>query len=221
MTDTPEKTHKPGKRMQTIGEEIANSITHGIGLAGSLVALAFFIGHLAAGASAREVVSLVMYGLALVFMYQASTLYHAFTGKRIKAIFHRLDHIAIYWLIAGTYAPFSLLFLPDHVGIPLFVAVTSMAVLGTVFKIFFMGKLRILSVVIYLAMGWAVLFALGPMLEDFPRGLLVWLGIGGLFYTLGVVFYAWRGLPYHHPIWHLFVLGGSAAHLIGIVRYIR
>jgi len=221
MTAAREKARELGKRVQTLGEEIANSITHGIGLAGSLIALSFFIGHLAAGASTREVVSLGMYGAALVFMYQASTLYHACTGQRIKAIFHRLDHIAIYWLIAGTYAPFSLLFLPDHVGIPLFVAVTSMAVLGTVFKIFFMGKLRILSVVIYLAMGWAVLFALGPMLEVFPRGLLIWLGIGGLSYTVGVIFYAWRRLPYHHPIWHLFVLGGSAAHLIGIMRYIR
>jgi hemolysin III len=221
MTVKSKEVRKISTRVQTLGEEIANSITHGIGLAGSLIVLAFFIAHIAAGANLREIISLLIYGIALVFMYQASTLYHAFTGKRVKAVFRRLDHIAIYWLIAGTYAPFSLIFLPERVGVPLFVAVISMALLGTLFKVFFMGRLPILSVITYLAMGWAAVFALGPMLETLPEELLIWLGIGGLSYSVGIIFYAWERLPYHHPIWHLFVLGGSAAHLIGILRCIR
>lgn len=209
------------KRVQTFGEELANSITHGIGLVGSLIALVMLVSHIAAGATAREIVSLLLYGVALVFMYQASMFYHCFSASRIKQIFHRLDHIAIYWLIAGTYTPFALLFLPERVGVPVFVTVISLAVIGTLFKVFFMGRLRVLSVIFYLAMGWVILFAIGPMLETLPQELLVWLGIGGLFYTVGVVFFAWHKLPFHHSIWHLFVLGGSAAHFIGIVKFIR
>ncbi|HUN61484.1 MAG TPA: hemolysin III family protein [Candidatus Sulfotelmatobacter sp.] len=199
-------------------EEIANSITHGIGLvlsiAGFVVLLVFAI--LRGGTS--HIVACSIYGATLIALYSASTLYHAVVSPRLKRALRIFDHSAIYLLIAGTYTPFLLLYLRGPWGWSLFGVVWGLAFAGIVFKFWFVGHFEYVSTAIYLAMGWLVIIAAKPVLAHVPTPTLLWLLAGGLFYTCGVVFYAWRRLPYSHAVWHLFVLAGSACHYCAILR---
>ena len=199
-------------------EEIANSITHGIGLllsiAGFVVLLVFAI--LRGGAS--HIVACSIYGATLIALYTASTLYHAVVSPRLKRGLRIFDHSAIYLLIAGTYTPFLLLYLRGPWGWSLFGVVWGLAFAGIVFKFWFVGHFEYVSTAIYLAMGWLVIIAAKPVLAHVPMATLLWLLAGGLFYTGGVVFYAWRRLPYSHAVWHLFVLAGSTCHYCAILR---
>ena len=199
-------------------EEIANSITHGIGLllsiAGFVVLLVFAI--LRGGAS--HIVACSIYGATLIALYTASTLYHAVVSPRLKRGLRIFDHSAIYLLIAGTYTPFLLLYLRGPWGWSLFGVVWGLAFAGIVFKFWFVGHFEYVSTAIYLAMGWLVIIAAKPVLANVPMATLLWLLAGGLFYTGGVVFYAWRRLPYSHAVWHLFVLAGSTCHYCAILR---
>jgi len=206
---------------QSLGEEIANSITHGIGAALATAALTILLVFAALKGDVWSVVSFAIYGTSLVLMYTSSTLYHAFTHKKAKQYFRIMDHSAIFLLIAGTYTPITLLPLRDtNWGWTIFGLIWGMAILGILFKLMFYGKLEKLSVIFYVLMGWLAVIAIKPMLANLPIGLLIWIAIGGLSYTIGIIFYAWNKLPYSHSIWHLFVLGGSIAHFFGILLYL-
>lgn len=206
---------------QSLGEEIANSITHGIGAALATAALIILVVFAALKGDTWQIVSFSIYGASLIIMYTSSTLYHAFTNQKLKHYFRIMDHSSIFLLIAGTYTPITLIPLRGTGwGWTIFGIIWGLAILGIFFKLFFIGKLEKLSVVFYILMGWLVIIAIKPMLANLPTGLLIWIAIGGLSYTLGIIFYAWKKLPYSHSIWHLFVLGGSLSHFFGILLYL-
>ncbi len=205
---------------QTLGEEIANSITHGMGAALAIAALVILVTLAALQGDAWRVVGLAIYGATLVILYLVSTMYHALRGPRIKRLFRTLDHGAVFLLIAGTYTPVTLVHLRGAWGWTLFGIIWGLAASGIVAKAFLTGRLRVISVLFYVAMGWLVLIALDPILESVPRGLLTWLVAGGMSYTLGLAFFMAKRLPYYHAVWHLFVLGGSVCHFIGMLLYV-
>jgi hemolysin III len=204
----------------TLGEEIVNSITHGIGAVLSIAALVVLVVFASKQGDAWRIVSFSIYGTSLFLLYLASTLYHSFRKPHIKKFFRILDHSSIYLLIAGTYTPVTLISLRGPWGWTLFGLIWAMALGGIVYELFFHGKNKIISVSFYIAMGWLVVIAIKPMLEKVPTGMLLWMLAGGLFYTLGVVFYLWKKMPYHHAVWHLFVLGGSVSHFLGILFFL-
>jgi hemolysin III len=203
-----------------VAEEIANSITHGFGLALSLIGLPILVVLASLYGTVSHVVSCSIYGSTLVIMYAASTVYHSLRAPRVKHFFRILDHIAIYLLIAGTYTPFTLVTLWPSYGKALFGLVWGLALVGIVFKIFFVGKFEVISMLLYLVMGWMAVIAVKPVLATFPMGGILWVAAGGLAYTLGVVFFAWERLPYNHTIWHLFVLIGSICHYFAVILYV-
>ncbi len=207
--------HKPG-----MGEEIANSVTHGIGAALSLAALVVLVVFASQRGDAWRVVSFSIYGASLFFLYLASTLYHSFTNQRLKHFFRVLDHSSIFLLIAGTYTPVTLVSMRGPWGWTIFGLVWAMAIAGVVAKVFLIGKFKVFSVALYIAMGWLIVIAVKPMLQMVPKGMVLWLLIGGLCYTFGVVFYSLKKIPYFHAVWHLFVLAGSVSHFIGILIYL-
>jgi hemolysin III len=204
-------------------EAWANTLTHGVGLLLSLIGLGFILA-LAVQAEGAHTVGGAVFGITLVLMYTASTLYHASVTSRLKKtlrhLLHTLDHIAIYLLIAGTYTPFLLLYFDGGLLWTLLCLQWGIALAGAVFKLFFTGQFRILSVMVYVVMGWMIVFAAKPLLAAAPGGCVAWMAAGGLCYTFGVIFYAWRQLPYNHAIWHLFVLAGSFCHYLAVVRYV-
>ncbi len=202
------------------GEEIANSITHGIGAFLSIAALSILVVFASQHKDAWRIVSFSIYGTTLFLLYLASTLYHAFTHEKVKKFFRLMDHSCIYLLIAGTYTPPTLIAMRGAWGWTLFVLIWTMAAAGMVFKAFNMEKYQIMSVVIYIIMGWLAIIAIKPMLAALPAGMFTWVLAGGLFYTFGIIFYAWEKIPYNHAIWHLFVLGGSITHFFGILIYL-
>jgi len=204
----------------TLGEEIANSVTHGVGAALGVAALSILVTLAALQGDAWRVVSFSVYGATLVLLYLFSTLYHSFQSEKVKRIFRIFDHAAIYLLIAGSYTPFTLVSLRGAWGWTLFGLIWGLAVVGIIHTIFFIDRFKALSAIVYIGMGWLIVIAFKPIVAAVPFGGIVWMLIGGLAYTLGVVFYAWKKLPYNHAIWHLFVLGGSISHFFGILFYV-
>jgi hemolysin III len=199
-------------------EEIANAVTHGVGLllsiAGFVVLLVFAILH----GTASHIIACSIYGVTLICLYAASTLYHAVNSPRLKRALKILDHSAIYLLIAGTYTPFLLLNLRGAWGWSLFGVVWGLAFAGIVFKFWFVDHFEHLSTAVYVAMGWLVIVAAKPVLAQVPTATLLWIIAGGLLYSSGVIFYLWKRLPYSHMVWHLFVLAGSACHYFAVLR---
>ena len=201
-------------------EEKANFFTHAIGL------LMAVTGSLALMQSALEQddnwrrLSFLVYGASLVFMFASSTLYHGSTDYRHKKILQIIDHIAIYLLIAGTYTPFLMVPLRGGWGWTLLVIIWALAIAGSILKFRFTGKYHRISTAVYLGMGWLAVVAVKPMITNVPPASLLWLLIGGLFYTFGVYFYHKTSWRYHHAIWHIFVLAGSACHFISISGYL-
>lgn len=213
------ETFIPPKRSS--GEEIANSITHGIGAALGTAALTILVVFAALKGDAWRVVSFSIYGASLVILYTSSTLFHAFTHEKTKRYFRMMDISAIFLLIAGTYTPITLLPLRETGwGWTIFGLIWGMAILGIIFKTFFYGKYEKISIIFYVLMGWLAVIAIKPMLANLPTGLLIWILIGGLSYTIGIIFLAWTKFPYSHTVWHLFVLGGSISHFFGILFYL-
>lgn len=204
----------------TLGEEIANSITHGIGALLSLAGLIILIIFSALKGSPLQTFSVIVYGTSLFLLYLASTLYHSIQHKKAKQILEIIDHSSIYLLIAGTYTPFTLVTLNGKIGWTIFITVWILALVGIILKPFFIKKFRILSTLLYIAMGWMIIFAIKPLIANLPAGGIRWLVVGGLLYTIGAVFYIWRKIPYGHMIWHLFVLGGSISHFIAVFFYV-
>lgn len=201
-------------------EEVMNAVTHGIGTLLAVAGLVLLIVLAYLHGDFWHIVSFSIYGTTLVLLYLASTLYHSFTNEKIKRIFKILDHSAIYLLIAGTYTPFTLVPLHGVLGWTIFGLVWGFAVIGIGLKVFYTGRFKILSTLCYLGMGWFIVFAIKPLIDTVPALGMTWLLVGGLFYTLGSVFYLWKGLPYNHAIWHLFVLAGSISHFIAVFFYI-
>ncbi|MGC8545546.1 MAG: PAQR family membrane homeostasis protein TrhA [Athalassotoga sp.] len=204
----------------TLGEEIANAVTHGIGTLLAIAALVVLVIFSTIYGDMWYIVSLTIYGSSLVILYTMSTIYHALPRGKTKDIFEIFDHSSIFLLIAGTYTPFELITLRGPVGWTLFGITWGMAVIGILFKVFFVKKFVILSTLIYIIMGWMIVFAIKPLFEKLPIDGIILLIIGGIFYTLGTIFYIRRKMKYHHAIWHLFVIGGSAMHFFAILFYI-
>lgn len=209
------------KRPQTRAEEVANSITHGVGLLLSLAALPILIVVATGGGDPWRIVAASVYGGSLVLLYTTSTLYHALSGARVKALLRRCDHMAIYLLIAGSYTPFLLGPLRGAWGWSLFGVIWALALTGVGFKAVCGIRLPHLSTVLYVAMGWLVVIAAVPLVRSLPGPGLAWLVTGGALYTGGVVFYVLdRRVRFAHAIWHIFVLAGSAAHFWAVLGYI-
>jgi len=204
-------------RTLSLGEEIFNSITHGIGTLLSIAALVLLVVFAVIKGNAWHVVSFSIYGSTLVLLYLSSTLYHSFTKEKIKNLFARFDHAAIFLLIAGTYTPFVLTVLRGALGWTIFGIIWGLAITGVVIRSVYLTRFRKLMVGIYLAMGWMFVFAIVPILNNLPGTSLVFLFVGGACYSLGVIFYSWRKLKYGHGIWHLFVLAGSIMHFFSVL----
>ena len=203
----------------TLGEEVANSITHGVGAALSVAGLVTMVVTAARRGTTSHVVACAVFGVSLVLLYLSSALYHALTNGRAKRVFRILDHASIYVLIAGSYTPFTMVTLRGVWGWALFGTVWTLALMGIVFKCFFTGRLHALSTTVYILMGWIAVVAIRPLLQALPWPGFLLLLAGGLFYTLGVAFFASRR-EYAHAIWHLFVLAGSVCHFLAVYRYV-
>ncbi len=204
----------------SLAEEIAHAITHGVGLLLSVAGLVVLIVLASLRGDAWHVVSVSVYGATLVLLYSASTFYHALPAPRAKRVFRTLDHAAIYVLIAGTYTPFMLVNLRGGWGWALFGVVWGLAVLGIVLEAVAKQRVRVLSVILYLGLGWLIAIAVKPLVQSVEPGGLVLLVAGGLAYSVGVVFYGWKRLPYHHAVWHLFVMAGSLFHFFAVLFYV-
>ena len=204
----------------SLGEEIANSVTHGIGAALSVAGLILLVVLSANDGDVWRVVSFSVYGSTLVILYLASTLYHSFQNPRVKRVFRVFDHASIYLLIAGSYTPVLLVSMRGAWGWSLFGVVWGLALLGVAFKVIFIGRCEVLATAAFVLMGWLVVIAFKEMRVRVPPGGIALLIAGGLVYTLGVIFYAWEKLPFNHAIWHLFVLGGSICHFFAVLFYI-
>lgn len=198
-------------------EEIANSITHGLGVlfaVGGLTALMVLTAYFG---TTSHLISYLVYGISMILLYTASTLYHALPGERAKRFFKICDHSAIYLLIAGTYTPFLVLNLQGATAWIAVAVIWSMALVGVIFKLFFTGRFKGLSTLLYIGMGWMVVFLAKPLSADMNEEAMKWLIIGGVTYTAGTIFYMMKKMPYAHAVWHLFVLLGSIFHFTAIV----
>jgi hemolysin III len=200
----------------SVGEEVANSLTHGLGWLLSIGGLATLVTFAAITGGALRVVSCAVFGSTLVLLYAASTLYHALPSDRAKHIFRVLDHSSIFLLIAGTYTPLSLVAVGGPWGWSLFGSIWFLALVGVLLNTIAHGRWRWLSIILYVGMGWLVVIAIRPLVASVSTGVLVLIVAGGLAYTLGLVFYGWRRLPYGHAVWHVFVLAGSVLHYLAV-----
>tara|TARA_B100000945_G_scaffold307009_1_gene295024 strand:- start:374 stop:1024 length:651 start_codon:yes stop_codon:yes gene_type:complete len=202
---------------QTIIEELANSFTHGFGFILSIIGFIILISISIQSGDIWRLSSYIIYGISLTILYLFSTIYHSVSSSRIKSIFRKLDHSAIYLLIAGTYTPVILISLRTTWVVFLLPIIWIMAIIGIYIKSFNIDKYEKLSLFFYIFMGWLSLIAIKPLINSVPIEAFIFILIGGISYTFGVVFYLWRHLPFQHAIWHMFVLIGSILHYIGIL----
>ena len=210
---------KPGERHQSLGEEIANSVSHGVALLMASVALPILVATAISRGDAAGIVGASVFAIAVVLLYLSSTLFHALPRSRAKRVFQILDHSAIYVLIAGTYTPFTLGVLRGDWGWTLFGLVWTFAIIGTVFKSFGGVRYTTFSTWMYLAMGWLVLIAAESVWTLVPAWGLFWLVAGGIAYTAGAVFFMAERVRYFHFVWHLFVITGTVCHFIAVLWY--
>jgi hemolysin III len=199
-------------------EELANSVTHGIGLLLSIAGFVVLLVLAIVRGTAWHILVCSIYGASLLCLYAASTLYHLALSARLKRALKIFDHSAIYLLIAGTYTPFLLLDLRGPWGWSLFGVIWGLALAGIVLKLWFVDHFDHVSTAVYVAMGWLVVIAAKPVLAHVPTATLQWIVAGGLLYSAGVVFYVWKRLPFSHAVWHLFVLAGSTCHYFAVLR---
>lgn len=204
----------------TIGEEIANSVTHGIGVLLSVAALVLLIIFALRGGGGAKLVSAIIFGVTLIVEYLASTLYHAIQPPFAKRILRVVDHSCIYLLIAGSYTPFSLVALADKGGYQLVATVWAIAACGIAAELFWHHKPKFVSLLIYLAMGWLIVFKLPTLISALNTGGLSLLVAGGLCYSIGAIFYALKRIPYMHSIWHVFVIAGSVCHFLSVLLFV-
>ncbi|NCO62929.1 MAG: hemolysin III family protein [Flavobacteriales bacterium] len=205
-------------KTQSPFEERLNALTHGIGVVlgiAALILLMLFDTH----KTPYSLFSVMVYGFSIIILFSASTLYHSVKSEQKKHYFRIIDHISIYLLIAGTYTPVLLISLNESLGWTLFYVVWGIAAFGIILKLFFTGRFEVFSTLLYLVMGWLIIFDFSNLSEIFGEGILL-LFAGGMAYTLGIVFYATHRIPYHHVIWHLFVLAGAIFHFFMIFFYV-
>jgi hemolysin III len=212
-------------RDYTVTEEISHSAIHAIGshLGAAMLALMVVYGAQSGTHVPWKVVSGAVFGVSIILLYTVSSVYHALTNERAKQVMEIFDHMAIYFLIAGSYTPFTLVTLRESnpvIAWTIFGIVWGIAIIGSLNKIYNTGKWRKLSTLAYILMGWIVVIAVKPLIAAMPLGGLLLLLAGGLLYTLGTVFYLWRIMPYHHAVWHLFVLGGTICHYLCVQFYV-
>lgn len=208
---------KTNLRQYSRGEEIANSIIHGLGALLGVVGMTVLLVFAVLYGTRAHFISYLIYGSSLIFLYSASTLYHALPFLKAKSIFKVLDHVGIYFLIAGTYTPFLLINLSGPWAVGMLITIWSLALIGTIFKLFFTGRFTLVSTLMYIAMGWVIIIAYAPMSEALSPEIIKWILLGGFFYTGGTVVYLMKRVPYHHAVWHSFVLFGSIAHYIAVL----
>lgn len=204
----------------TLGEDLANAITHGIGACLSVAALVLCVVRAALTSTAAGVVGAAIYGATLVILYTMSTLYHAITNTKARGVFRVFDHVSIYLLIAGTYTPITLVTIRGAMGWTIFGIVWGMAILGIVLNSISVEKFRKFSIVSYICIGWAVIIGLRQVIANMPKNGLIFLVIGGVLYTVGIIFYALKKVKYMHSIWHMFVLAGSIMHFFCVYMYV-
>lgn len=201
-------------------EEMLNVITHGIGFVLSIVALVILIVSASKYGTAKHITSFAIFGGSLIVLYAASTLYHYAKNPELRLKLNILDHSAIYVLIAGTYTPFTLVVLKGWVGWTIFGVSWGLAIAGIIFKVFYFGKYDKISTIAYVLMGWVIIFAIKPLIESFPTPGLIWLFAGGLAYSIGAIFYSFKGVRFSHVIFHVFVLLGSFCHFMAVFLYV-
>lgn len=201
-------------------EELWNTLTHGIGTLLAVAALVLMVVYSSLYGGALEIICSIVFGLSLTFQYAASTFYHAATNPRKKYFLKRIDHLCIYLLIAGTYTPVMLIGLQGAWGWAMFAAIWALVILGFVFKFSPLRKSKKLSLSLYALMGWLVVIAVKPMVASLSSEALWYIALGGLAYTIGIVFYANKRIPFNHAIWHLWVLAGSILHFLAIFWYV-
>lgn len=211
--------HVPDK-LYSIGEEIAHASTHGLGIVLSIIGLTVLVARATLYGDAIHIVAVSVFGATMVLMYTASTLYHSIPLPRAKRVLRVIDHSLIYFLIAGTYTPFTLITLNGPWGWSLFTFTWGLALAGVGFKIFATGRFEKLSLAIYLGMGWCAVAAIKPLWHNLEAGGIALMVAGGVIYSGGVAFYTWERLRYHHAIWHLFVLGGTVLHFFAVLLYV-
>ena len=206
----------------TVAEEIANSSTHAVGshLGAAMLTLLVVYGAQSHHLTSWKVVSGAIYGSTIILLYSVSSVYHALANSKAKRVMEILDHMAIYFLIAGSYTPILLVTLrPDYPGLAwtMFGIVWGMTLIGVIMKCFTTGRFRIISTLAYIVMGWIAVIAIGPICKTLDDSGTMWLFIGGGLYTLGTIFYVWRVMPFHHVIWHLFVMAGTISHFFCVL----
>lgn len=199
------------------GEELCNSLSHLVGFVLSAVALVYMIVEAVKLGDGLCLLSVIIYGTAMMVLYAMSACYHAVRGEKLKGVFRIFDHCAIFLLIAGTYTPYTLITLRGSVGWTIFGIIWGMAILGIVLNAIDMEKFSLLSLVCYVVMGWAVVFAVRPLVANLSSLGVSLLVAGGVVYTIGIIFYLMKKVPYMHSLWHLFVLGGSILHLSSVI----
>ena len=219
MTDKLNRNQKPDAvfRKLTVGEEIFNSITHGIGTLLSITGLVILVVIAINNGNIWHIVSFSIYGITMILLYLSSTLYHSFMREKVKNIFARFDHAAIFFLIAGTYTPFVLTVIRGAFGWTIFGIIWGIAITGAVVRSIYLTRFKKFMVYLYLFMGWMFVIAIVPMVRNLSFTSILFLFLGGIFYSLGVIFYNLRKVKYAHGIWHLFVLAGSIMHFFSVI----
>ncbi len=210
----------PAAPRYSTAEEIANGITHGLGVVFSIAGLAILTAFASVFGTVWHIVACSIYGVTQILMYTASTLYHSIPVPRAKGVLRLLDHSAIYLLIAGTYTPFALVNLRGPWGWAILIAIWGLAIAGIALQSKLIRLSKLVTALPYVAMGWVAVIAVNPLLDAVAPGGLWLLVLGGLAYTLGTLFYIWKRLPFHHAIWHGFVLLGSVLHFFSILFYV-
>lgn len=208
------------KPRYSVGEEIANSITHGFGLVMAIAGLAVLAAFASVFGSTWHIVSVSIFGATLVLLYAASTLYHSIPLPRAKEVLRRLDHSAIFLVIAGTYTPFLLVTLRDSFGWTMFALIWGLAIMGIVMQRVLIRQKSYITALPYIGMGWLAMLVIQQIIASIPTGGVILLFAGGLAYTIGVLFFVWKRMPYHHAVWHLFVLAGSACHYFAVLLFV-
>ncbi|GAB6196657.1 PAQR family membrane homeostasis protein TrhA [Lysobacter xanthus] len=219
MDASPSLPAEPGHGLRHATHELANALTHGVGAIAALAAGSVLITLAAIHGDGWQLAGAIVFGVCLLLLYLASTLYHAITHPVAKARLKVFDHCAIYLLIAGTYTPFTLIDLRGTLGWGLFAGIWTLAAAGIVFKLFFTGRFKGLSTALYIAMGWIAIVAIRPLMRAVDPVTLGWLLAGGIAYTLGTVFYL-RKSRFAHAIWHLFCVAGSVCHYVAVLRQV-
>jgi hemolysin III len=211
---------RTGLPLYTLGEELAHAITHGVGLVLSIGGLAALVVTASLRGNAWHVVSCAVFGATLVALYATSTLYHGVRTGRAKRVLQQMDHAAIFLLIAGSYTPFALVSLRGGIGWTLLAVIWGLALFGIALQIAVPSRARRVAVLLHLTMGWLVVVAFEPLMRAVEVGGVVLLLLGGIAYTAGLIFYAWKRLPYNHAVWHVFVLAGSVCHFACVLGYV-